>query len=93
MATTKASGTTKLGRDSRPKYLGVKLYGGQVAKAGSIIVRQRGTKFVPGKNVKRGNDDTLFALKDGMVRFSTVKKKGFDGRRRMVKMVNVDPLD
>ncbi|MGB3988271.1 MAG: 50S ribosomal protein L27 [Minisyncoccales bacterium] len=93
MATTKASGTTKLGRDSRPKYLGVKLYGGQVAKAGSIIVRQRGTKFVPGKNVKRGNDDTLFALKDGTVRFSTVKKKGFDGRRRMVKMVNVDPLD
>ena len=93
MATTKASGTTKLGRDSRPKYLGVKLYGGQVAKAGSIIVRQRGTKFVPGKNVKRGNDDTLFALKDGTVRFSTVKKKGFDGRRRMVKMVIVDPLD
>ena len=93
MATTKASGTTKLGRDSRPKYLGVKLYGGQVAKAGSIIVRQRGTKFVPGKNVKRGNDDTLFALKDGTVRFSTVKKKGFDGRRRIVKMVNVDPLD
>ena len=93
MATTKVSGTTKLGRDSRPKYLGVKLYGGQVAKAGSIIVRQRGTKFVPGKNVKRGNDDTLFALKDGTVRFSTVKKKGFDGRRRMVKMVNVDPLD
>ena len=78
MATTKAAGTTKLGRDSRPKYLGVKLYGGQKAKAGSIIIRQRGTKFVAGKNVGRGNDDTLFALKDGLVKFSTIKKECFN---------------
>ncbi len=89
MATTKASGTTKLGRDSRPKYLGVKLYEGQTAKAGSIIVRQRGTKVLPGKNVKRGNDDTLFALKDGLVKFSTIKKKGFDGKRRIAKVVSI----
>jgi len=92
MATTKASGTTKLGRDSRPKYLGVKLYSGQKAKAGSIIIRQRGTKFMPGNNVKRGNDDTLFSLIEGIVRFSTKRKNNFNGQSRIVKVVNVDPL-
>jgi len=92
MATTKASGTTKLGRDSRPKYLGVKLYNGQKAKAGSIIVRQRGTKFMPGNNVKRGNDDTLFSLIEGVIRFSTKRKKNFNGQSRIVKVINVDPL-
>ena len=90
MATTKAAGTTRLGRDSRPKYLGVKLYAGQRAKAGSIIVRQRGTKFIPGKNVGRGNDDTLFALKGGIVSFSTTKKLCFDGSKKIVKVVNVE---
>lgn len=91
MATTKAAGTTKLGRDSRPKYLGVKLYGGQKAKAGSIIIRQRGTKFVAGKNVGRGNDDTLFALKDGLVKFSTIKKECFNGKKKILKVVGVIP--
>ena len=89
MATTKSAGTTKLGRDSRPKYLGVKLSDGQKAKSGAIIIRQRGTRFLPGKNVGRGNDDTLFALKEGFVKFSTIKKKGFNGKKRTAKVVNV----
>ena len=90
MATTKAAGSTKLGRDSRPKYLGVKLFEGQNAKIGSIIIRQRGTKFFPGKNVRRGNDDTLYALKPGIIRFRTKKKKNFNGSQRTVKIVNVE---
>jgi len=69
MAHKKGQGSSRNGRDSNPKYLGVKLYGGQTAKAGSIIVRQRGTKFKPGFNVGLGRDYTLFALKDGRVEF------------------------
>ena len=71
MAKTKAAGATKLGRDSRPKYLGVKLFEGQQTKIGSIIIRQRGSKFLPGKNVKRGKDDTIYAIKEGLVYFTT----------------------
>jgi len=89
MATTKSSGTTRLGRDSNPKYLGVKLFAGQKAKPGSVIVRQRGTKFVPGKNVKRGKDDTLYSVKEGVVEFKTKLKKKFNGKRKRVKLVNV----
>jgi len=89
MAHTKAAGSTKLGRDSQPKYLGVKLFAGQKAKPGSIIIRQRGTKFIAGKNVKRGSDDTLFSLKDGVVNFSTKKVLRFDGNKRLAKVVNV----
>ena len=89
MATTKSSGTTRLGRDSNPKYLGVKLFGGQKAQAGSIIVRQRGTKFVPGKNVRKGSDDTLYAVTEGVVEFQTKTKKNFNGKRKKVKKVNV----
>ena len=91
MATTKSAGSTKLGRDSQPKYLGVKLFQGQKAKIGSIIIRQRGTKFLPGKNVKRGNDDTLYSLKNGIVKFETKRKIGFNRSQRKVKIVNVDP--
>ena len=91
MAKTKAAGATKLGRDSRPQYLGVKLFEGQRAKIGSIVVRQRGTKFFPGKNVKRGKDDTLYVLKEGVVRFTTKIKRGFDNSQRKVKIVNVEP--
>lgn len=91
MATTKSAGTTKLGRDSRPKYLGVKLTDGQQAKAGAIIIRQRGVKFVPGSNVKRGSDDTLFALKSGVVKFSTKRKTNFNGKKKIVKVVSVIP--
>jgi large subunit ribosomal protein L27 len=91
MAKTKAAGATKLGRDSRPQYLGVKLFEGQRAKIGSIVVRQRGTKFFPGKNVKRGKDDTLYALKEGVVSFTTKRKRGFDNSKRKIKIVNVEP--
>jgi large subunit ribosomal protein L27 len=69
MAHKKGQGSTKNGRDSNPQYRGVKAYGGQFITAGSIIVRQRGTKFQPGFNVGIGSDDTLFALKDGKVEF------------------------
>ena len=92
MAKTKAAGATKLGRDSQPKYLGVKLFEGQKAKIGQILIRQRGTKFLPGKNVKRGNDDTLYALKEGLVKFSTKKKRKFDNRQRVAKIVNIIPI-
>jgi len=74
MASKKAGGSTKNGRDSNPKYLGVKAFGGQKVSAGSIIVRQRGTKFKPGKNVGLGKDHTLFALIDGEVEFQRHKK-------------------
>lgn len=90
MAKTKAKGATKLGRDSLPKYLGVKLFDGEQVKIGMIIIRQRGTKFLPGENVKRGKDDTLYALKKGVVRFSTKRKIGFDKSQRIAKVVNVD---
>jgi len=90
MSKTKATGATKLGRDSRPKYLGVKLFDGQKVKPGMIIVRQRGTKFLPGKNVKKGSDDTLYAVKEGIVKFKTKRKKRFDNSRRKVKIVNVE---
>lgn len=69
MAHTKGQGSTKNGRDSNAQYLGVKAYGGQFVTAGSIIIRQRGTRFKPGLHVGRGKDDTLFALKDGVVMF------------------------
>ena len=69
MAHKKGAGSTKNGRDSNPQYLGVKAYGGQAVTAGSIIIRQRGTKFLPGMNVGQGKDDTLFALLPGTVEF------------------------
>jgi len=90
MAKTKAAGATKLGRDSLPKYLGIKLFEGQRAKVGQILVRQRGTKFLPGKNVKCGSDDTLYALKAGRVHFSTKRKRQFDNSQRIVKIVNIE---
>jgi len=89
MSKTKSSGSTSLGRDSQPKYLGIKLFGGQKAQSGSIIVRQRGTRFLPGENVRRGRDDTLYAIKEGIVKFVTKKIKKFDGNRRIAKMVSV----
>jgi large subunit ribosomal protein L27 len=69
MAHKKGQGSTRNGRDSNPQFLGIKVWGGQVVRTGSIIVRQRGTKFVAGRNVGRGRDDTLFALADGKVQF------------------------
>ena len=90
MAKTKAAGATKLGRDSLPKYLGLKLFEGQRAKIGQILVRQRGTKFLAGKNVARGGDDTLYALREGVVRFGTKRIQKFDKSQRKAKVVNVE---
>jgi len=90
MAKTKAAGSTRLGRDSLPKYLGVKLFEGQKAKPGMIIIKQRGTKFLPGKNIKRGKDDTLYAVAEGVVHFSTKRKRKFDNSQRIAKVVNVE---
>lgn len=75
MAHKKGVGSTKNGRDSNPKFLGVKRYGGQFVRAGGIIVRQRGTRFHPGRNVRKGGDDTLFALVDGEVHFENFRKR------------------
>lgn len=90
MAKTKSAGATKLGRDSLPKYLGVKLYEGQKAKTGQILVRQRGTKFLPGRNVRRGRDDTLYAAREGIVHFLTKRIRKFDNSQRIAKVVNVE---
>ncbi len=76
MAHKKGTGSTRNGRDSNAKRLGVKRYGGQVVKAGNILIRQRGTKFYPGNNVGLGNDYTLFALVDGIVTFERRGKNG-----------------
>ncbi|OGZ62968.1 MAG: 50S ribosomal protein L27 [Candidatus Staskawiczbacteria bacterium RIFCSPHIGHO2_02_FULL_34_10] len=92
MSTSKSSGSSRLGRDSAAQRLGVKIYAGQTAKIGNIIIRQRGTKYLPGKNVKIGSDDTLYAKANGVVRFTTKLKKLFDGSQRRAKVVNVDPV-
>ena len=83
MSKTKGGGSTRNGRDSNAQRLGVKAYGGSTISAGTILVRQRGTKFHPGKNVGKGGDDTLFSLVDGTVSFGTRK-----GR----KVIDVEPL-
>jgi large subunit ribosomal protein L27 len=89
MAHTKSGGSTKLGRDSVSKRLGVKLQQGQKVAPGQIIIRQRGTKYLPGANVKRGADDTLYAAIAGIIRFSEKTKTKFDGRRRRATVVAV----
>ena len=89
MAHKKAGGSTRLGRDSNPQYLGVKVYGGQVVGAGNVIIRQRGTHFHPGLHVKRGQGDTLFAMKDGVVEFKTKKVRNFTGNLVKRTFVNV----
>ncbi|PWB38984.1 MAG: 50S ribosomal protein L27 [Parcubacteria group bacterium] len=91
MAHKKAGGSTSLGRDSQSKRLGVKLFAGQKARAGSILVRQRGTKIHPGKNVKKGSDDTLFAKIAGTVGFRELKKRKFDHSLKLTRYVDVIP--
>ena len=91
MAHTKSSGAGKYGRDSQPKYLGIKKFAGELVKTGQILVRQRGTKFVAGSGVKKGGDDTLFALKAGFVKFVTRRKLKFDNSHKYVKMVSINP--
>ena len=89
MATKKAGGTAKNLRDSQPKYLGIKKAAGQEVKAGHIIVRQRGTKIEAGKGVFIGKDHTLFALKPGTVKFGSKRKISFNGKTKVMKVVNV----
>ncbi len=89
MATRKAAGSAKNLTDSKPKYLGTKLYAGEMASAGAIIVRQRGTKILPGKNVGLGRDHTLFALTSGIVSFSDKRMKHLDGSIKKKKVANV----
>lgn len=89
MAHRKAGGSTRLGRDSASKRLGTKIHDGQATNAGSIIVRQRGTRIHPGTNVKKGKDDTLYALVSGVVKFTTRKRKRFDGTLKSAKFVHV----
>jgi large subunit ribosomal protein L27 len=89
MATKKAAGSTNLGRDSQSKRLGVKIYGGQPAKAGAIIIRQRGSHYREGEGVKRGGDDTLYAAYDGVVQFSKKTIKRFTGALKQATYVSV----
>ena len=91
MAHKKAGGSTNLGRDSQGQRLGVKLYDGEIAKPGVIIVRQRGTKIMPGKNVRRGKDDPLFSMIDGVIKFNRRKIDNFHGVPRWKRIVNVVP--
>jgi len=90
MSTVKAAGVAKNLKDSNPKFLGTKLYAGQKAKTGMVIVRQRGTKILPGKNVGLGKDHTLFALKDGKVNFTSKRKVRFDGSVKRLPVANVE---
>ncbi|MBX4199961.1 50S ribosomal protein L27 [Candidatus Parcubacteria bacterium] len=89
MATKKSGGTTKNGRDSNPKYLGIKLTPGSTAKVGSILVRQRGTNVLPGANVGMGKDHTIFALKDGVVTLTYKRKVHFDNSLMKKKVIGV----
>ncbi len=89
MAHRKAGGTAKNLRDSNPKYLGTKIHDGEKAGHGFVLVRQRGTVILPGKNVGIGKDHTLFALKNGVARFSRNRKIRFDGRRVIKKVVSL----
>lgn len=93
MAHRKAGGSTQLGRDSRAQRLGVKIFGNQKVKTGNIIVRQRGTKFHAGQNVKRCNDDTLMALVDGTVLFTSKKVRNFTGQLTLRRYVSVSKSD
>lgn len=90
MSKTKAGGSTKLGRDSAGKRLGTKVSDGQQIHAGTIVVRQRGTKFEPGTNVMRGGDDTLFATATGTVKFSKKNIRSFSGSKHRKTVVSVE---
>ncbi len=91
MAHKKAGGSTALGRDSQGQRLGTKLYAGERAKIGNIIVRQRGTKIRPGLNVAKGSDDTLYAMANGIIKFTNKRVKRFTGEYKLAKFANVIP--
>ncbi len=90
MAHKKAAGSTKNTSSSNPQYLGIKVNNGQNVKAGSVLVRQRGTKYLPGKNVRSGKDHTLFTTVDGKVSYGDKRKKHFDGKTVLKKIVSVN---
>ena len=89
MAHTKSAGSTKYGRDSQPKYLGVKKFDGERVKIGDIIIRQRGSRFIAGTGVRKGGDDTLFSLANGKVKFTTRRKNNFNGSVKRANVVSV----
>lgn len=91
MAHKKSAGTTKNGRDSNPKYLGIKVTPGALAKVGAVLVRQRGSDVLPGRNVSMGRDHTLFAIKDGKVLFSYKRQTHFDNSIVQKKVISVVP--
>ena len=91
MAHKKAGGSTRLGRDSNPQYLGTKVGDGETVNAGQVLVRQRGTRIHPGKNVQKGKDDTLFSMIPGKVKFTSRKRTRFDGELKMSKFVSIIP--
>jgi large subunit ribosomal protein L27 len=90
MAHTKALGSTKLGRESAAQRLGIKVNHGQRVHVGEIVIRQRGTKYLPGKGIMRAGDDTLYAVKNGIVHFAEKTKTKFDGNRRYATLVSVE---
>ena len=90
MAHKKAMGSSKNLRDSNPQFLGTKVGDGQTVKPGIILVRQRGTKIIPGLNVRKGKDDTLYAIAQGIVRFAKKKRTRFDGTLKLATYVHVD---
>ena len=89
MATKKSAGVTKNGRDSNPRYLGVKLYAGEKAKVGSIIIRKEGLNTLAGKNTALGKDYTIYATAEGTISFGTKRKTGFNGKTKVKNIVNV----
>ncbi len=90
MSTAKSAGSTRLGRDSVSKRLGVKMFAGQAANPGNILIKQRGSKFLAGKGVRKGSDDTLYSTIKGTVKFTDKNKKKFNGKRRKVKVISVE---
>ncbi len=89
MASKKSGGTAKNLRDSGPQYLGIKLYAGEEANPGAVIVRQRGTRILPGLGVKLSKDHSIYAVKSGKVAFRSVRKTRFDGTKKVTKAVDV----
>lgn len=93
MSHKKAGGSTRLGRDSKPQYLGAKVGDGEKVHAGAVLVRQRGTTIHPGKNVRKGKDDTLYSALAGIVKFTRRKRIRFDGSMRPAKFANIIPAN
>lgn len=89
MSHKKAGGSTRLGRDSNPQYLGIKVGDGELVQPGTVLVRQRGTAIHPGKNVQKGSDDTLFSVATGRAKYTSRKRRRFDGNLKTATYVSV----